>query len=101
MANKIKIDINKEYNMLTVFFDDITKIDEEPQTTDSSDLEAMINSVKVADWDFKVLSINVVDMRIFVFKDTFPSDTQEFEEIDYSTLTAPQQTIVNDFIASL
>lgn len=101
MANKVKIDIIKEYNMLTVFFDNITKVDEEPQTTDSSDIESMINSVKVATWDFQVLSINVDTMRIFIFKDTFPSDTQEFEEIDYNTLSGVQQTIVNDFINSL
>jgi hypothetical protein len=98
---KIKIDIAKKYDLLTVFYDNNTKVDEEPQTTDSSDLEGVINAVKVSVWEFEALSINVVDMRIFIFKDTFPSEEQQFEEIDYTALTAPQQTIINDFIDSL
>lgn len=98
---KIKIDIVKDFDLLTVFYDNNTKVDEEPQTTDISALEAVINAVKLAEWDFKVLSINVVDMRIFIFRDTMPSEEPIFEEIDYSALTAPQQTIVNDFIDSL
>ena len=98
---KIKIDIVKDFDLLTVFYDNSDKVDEEPQTTDSTAMEAVINAVKVAAWDFKVLSINVVDMRIFIFRDTMPSEEPVFEEIDYTALTAPQQTIVNDFINSL
>ena len=98
---KIKIDIVKDFDLLTVFYDNNTKVDEEPQTTDSSALEAVINAVKVAEWDFKVLSINVVDMRIFIFRDTMPSEEPVFEEIHFSALTSHQQTIVNDFINSL
>ena len=98
---KIKIDIVKEFDLLTVFYDNKTKVDEEPQATNSSAIEGVINAVKVASWDFKVLSINVVDMRIFIFRDTMPSETPVFEEIDYTSLTAPQKTIINEFINSL
>lgn len=101
MANKTKIAIHKEYNLLTVFFDDDTKVDELPQTTDSTALEAMINSVKVAEWDVKLLSIEISPIRIVILNETFPSDSQLMEEIDYTSLSAPQQTIVNDFIALL
>jgi hypothetical protein len=98
---KTRIAITKEFDLLTVFYDDNTKVDEEPQTTDSSALEVVINAVKIAAWDFKVLSINVTDMRIFIFKETFPTEENIFEEIDYTALTAPQQMITNDFIALL
>lgn len=98
---KRKIDIVKEFDLLTVFYDNNTKVDEEPQTTNSSAIEGVINAVKVAEWDFKVLSINVIDMRIFIFRDTIPSENPVFEEVDYTALTSPQQTIINDFINSL
>jgi hypothetical protein len=99
---KTRIAITKEFDILTVFYDNNTKVDEEPQTTDSSALEGVINAVKVAAWEFKVLSINVTEMRIFIFKETFPSEDENiFEEIDYTALTAPQQTIINAFIDSL
>lgn len=98
---KTRISIAKEYDLLTVFYDNNTKEDEEPQTTDSTAIEAVINAVKVAEWNFKVLSINIVDMRIFIFRDTSPSEDPIFEEIQYSSLAAPQQTIVNSFIDSL
>jgi hypothetical protein len=98
---KIKIDIIKDFDLLTVFYDNGDKLSQEPQTTDSVDLEGVINSVKVAAWNFKVLSISVTEMRIFIFRDTIPSEEPVFEEIDYTALTAPQQTIINNFIDSL
>jgi len=99
---KTRISITKEFDLLTVFYDDNTKVDEEPQTTDSSALEGVINAVKVSVWEFKVLSINVTEMRIFIFKETFPTEGENmFEEINYTALTAPQQTIINNFIALL
>ena len=101
MATKIKVDIVKDYDLLTVFYDNDTKTDELPQTTDSSAVEALINSVKVSEWDFKLFSISIDTMRMFIFKDTFPSATQEFEEIDYTALTVPQKSIVDSFIALL
>ena len=101
MATKERIAINKEYNLLTVFFDDETKTDELPQTTDSTSFEAVINGAKTVEWNFKSLSIDIDLSRIFVFKDTFPSDAQDFEEFAIADFSAEDQTTINNFINSL
>jgi len=98
---KIKIDIAKEYNLLSVFFDDNTQIDQVPQTTNSDAVEVVLNDKKVAEWVIKLISFDVVNSRVFIFNETFPSNIQEFEVYSFSDFTAPQQTIINDFIALL
>ncbi len=99
MANKVKIDISKEYNLLSVFFDDGSKMEEIPQTTDSTDLETLLTSLKVGIWEIKTICVDVINSRILIFSETFISETIQSEEFIIADLTAPQQTIVNDFIA--
>ena len=95
----IKIDIVKDYNLLTVFYDNDTKVDQLPQTSDSSAVETILNAAKVGEWDIKLISFDLDHSRIFIFKDTFPSETQQFEEFPISGFTAGEQTTINNFIA--
>ena len=101
MAIKTNIAINKEYNLLTVFYDDESKIDELPQTTDSTAFELVLNNNKVGAWEFKSVNIKLEDNTIFIFKNTFPDEDQEHEEFQISSFTTGEQTTINNFIASV
>lgn len=101
MPTKNKIDVNKEFNILSVFFNDGTQTNQEPQTTDSSAVEAVLTANKVSSWAFVAFSIDITHNRIFISKDTYPEDPSEIEELLISSFTVEQQTTINNFINSL
>ena len=104
MLNKTTISIVKDYNILTVFYDDDTKTDEAPQTTDSSAIETILNTAKVGAWEIKVITIDPINEKIIIHESTFPSSVDEtptFESFDFSDFSAEDQTTINNFITAV
>ena len=104
MANKTTISIVKNPSILTVFYDDNTKTDEVPQTTDSSAVESILNSAKAGDWDPAVITIDPINEKIIIHESTFPSSVDEtptFEIFDFTDFSAGDQTTINNFVSAV
>ena len=101
MATKIKIDLILEVNELPVYFDDKTKIDNVLSDFDTTNLMAVLNTKNANAFDIKLASIDLVDNIVFIFSEVFLSKDQVIKSWEISSFTAPQQTIINDFIALL
>jgi len=101
MATKIKAGLVFDYNLLPVYLDDNTKIDNVLSDFNIANLIDVINLKNENEFAIKMISIDLVLNRITVFSELFYSQSQFFKTWNISEFTAPQQTIINDFIALL
>jgi len=101
MATKIKADLIFQYNILPVYLDDNTKIDNLLSDFDYTDFMGVLNAKNSNDFDIEMLSISLSDSMITIFSEVFPSVTQIVKFWNISDFTAPEQVIINDFIALL
>ena len=101
MATKIKADLIFQYNILPVYLDDNTKIDNILSNFDYTDFMGVLNAKNSNDFDIEMLSISLSDSMITIFSEVFPSVTQIVKFWNISDFTAPEQVIINDFIALL
>lgn len=103
MANKTTISIVKNPSILTVFYDDDTKTDEVPQSTDSSAVESILNSAKAGAWDPAVITIDPVNEKIILHRDTYPVPNEDpvFESFDFSDFSAGDQNTINNFVSAV
>ena len=103
MATKIKADLIFQYNMLPVYLDDNTKIDNILSNFDYTDFTGVLNAKNSNEFDIEMVSISIglSDSMITIFSEVFPSVTQIVKFWNISDFTAPEQVIINDFIALL
>lgn len=101
MATKIKADLIFQYNLLPVYSDDSTKVDNDLSTYDYVDLMEVVNHKNENEFTIAFLSLDLVNSRISVFSEVWYSETQNVKTWFLADLTSPQQTIINNFINSL
>ena len=100
MAAKTKIGLVFEYDLLTVFFDDNTKIDNPLSGVDTTDLMEMLDVKNNSLFTIKFVNI-VIGENIALFSEAFYSETQQMSIFAMANFTAEEQVIINDFINSL
>jgi len=101
MATKIKIDLIFQTNELPVYFDDKTKVDNVLSDFDITDLMVVLNAKNLDEFDIKLVSIDLSDNIASVFSTLFLNKNQVIKSWMFSEFPAPQQTVINDFIALL
>jgi len=104
---KIKIDIIFQYNLLPVYFDNETKVDnlisqfiEKPENlTSLSNLMETLNELNENEFVIKFVSIDLEVNRIAVFSEMyFDLETQATKTWFINDLTQGEQDIINIFI---
>ena len=101
MATKVKADLIFQYNILPVYLDDNTKIDNILSDFDYSPLMVVLNAKNADEFEIELVSIDLLTSRLFIFSELFPSPSQIVKSWDVSEFTAPEQVVINDFIALL
>ncbi len=101
MATKIKADLIFEYNILPVYSDDNTKVDLDLSTFDYGELMEVLNIKNDNEFTIVMVDLDFILNRVSVFSQLFVSDSQQVKAWFISDFTAPQQIIINDFIALL
>lgn len=98
MANKIKADLIFEYNLLPVYSDDNTKIDNDLSSFNYGELMEVLNLKNDNEFTIVMVDLDLVLNRISLFSELFVSNTQQFKTWYISDFTAEEQIIINDFI---
>jgi len=101
MTTKIKADLIFEYNLLPIYLDNDTQLNNILSEYNYSQLLDILNSKNNNEFTIKFISIDLILNRIAVFSELFYSQTQIIKTWEISDFTALEQVIINDFINSL
>lgn len=101
MATKIKADLIFEYNLLPVYSDDNTKIDNDLSTFDYGELMEVLNLKNNNEFTVVMVDLDLVLDRVSVFSQLFVSNNQQVKTWLISDFKAPEQAVINAFIALL
>ena len=101
MATKIRAALIFQYNILPVYQDDDTKIDNILSDFNYTDLMVVLDDKNVNEFEILMVGIDLQTNVISIFSELFPSPTQVVKIWNISEFTAPEQVIINYFIALL
>jgi len=89
----MKINITKDFDLINVGVENYPI-----NNYDITEIESIAEDKKNFTEPCVLINIDEELQRIVLFSESFISDSQKFISIDFSELTASEQTIINDFI---